>query len=353
MRTRAAIGVGLVSLWLGQATAVPAQVIEAVLLKVNGEIFTKTDLETRQIAALRQRGDDIDPKNDPTGLKLQQALDELTPELIVNVVHEMLTVQRGRELGYRLADEQFQSVLENIKKDNNFKSDEELHAALKQEDMSLADLRKQVERSMIASRVQQTEVLGRIAVSEDEARRYYDAHISEFTKPQMVTLREILVAIPADSPAGSTAAQAAQQKAEELRRRALDGESFEKLASELSDSPSRANAGLIGPLSLEELVPDLRQTVGAMKVGDVSAVIPGARGYQILKLDASSPAETMAFPQAREQISDRVFTDKRRQELRKYLETLRSQAIIEWKNQELENAFKVGLQRAAAGGADP
>ena len=43
--------------------------------------------------------------------------------------------------------------------------------------MTLADLRENLERQMIISRVQQNEVLGKIAVSEDEAREYYDAHI--------------------------------------------------------------------------------------------------------------------------------------------------------------------------------
>jgi hypothetical protein len=38
-----------------------AEIIEQILVKVNGEIFTKTDLETRQVAALRQMGQDSDP----------------------------------------------------------------------------------------------------------------------------------------------------------------------------------------------------------------------------------------------------------------------------------------------------
>jgi hypothetical protein len=37
-------------------TAVRAEVIEQVLVKVNGEIFTKTDLENRQVDALRGMG---------------------------------------------------------------------------------------------------------------------------------------------------------------------------------------------------------------------------------------------------------------------------------------------------------
>ena len=38
------------------AGALRAEVIEQVLVKVNGEIFTKSDLETRQVEALRAHG---------------------------------------------------------------------------------------------------------------------------------------------------------------------------------------------------------------------------------------------------------------------------------------------------------
>ncbi len=37
------------------STRVEGDIIEQVLVKVNGEIITKTDLEARQIAALRQK----------------------------------------------------------------------------------------------------------------------------------------------------------------------------------------------------------------------------------------------------------------------------------------------------------
>ena len=85
-----------------------------------------------------------------------------------------------------------------------------------------------------------------------------------------------------------------------------------------------------------------------MKVGGVSEVIRTPRGYQVLKLESSTPVETMPFEQAREQISERVFTDKRKGEFQKYLEKLRAQAIIEWKNQDIKKAFEQGLKQQAA-----
>ena len=327
-----------------------AEIIEQILVKVNGEIFTKSDLEQRQVAVLRQRGQAIDLKSDPSNAQLRQALDEVTPQILVDAVDEMLIVQRGKELGYRLGDEQFKSVLDNIKKENKMESEEQFQAALKAENMTLADLRRNLERQMIQQRVQQNEVLGKIGVTDEEARRYYETHMNEFTSAPSVTLREILVSVPTD-PRGVNAAadDAAKDKAEEIRRRVTTGgESFEKLATDASDSPSKANAGLIGPLSVNDISPELRKLIEAMKPGDVAELIRTQRGYQILKLEAMTSAETMTLEQAREQISERVFTDKRKAEFQKYLEKLRAQAIIEWKNEDVRKAFEEGLKQLQA-----
>ena len=51
----------------------------------------------------------------------------------------------------------------------------------------------------------------------------------------------------------------------------------------------------------------------------------------------------MPFEQAREQISDRIVTGKRKEEFDKYLARLRAQAIIEWKNPDVKKAFEEGL----------
>jgi len=322
-----------------------AEIIEQILVKVNGEIFTKTDLETRQVAALRGMGKEVDPSD----LQLRQMLDEITPDLLVNVIDEMLIVQRGKELGYRLGDEQFTSILDSIKKDNKIDSEEQFQAALKQENMTLADLRKQLERQMIVSRVQQNEVLGKIAVSDEEARRYYDSHKGEFTSPQSITLREVFVSVPGDGKTVNVGLdEEARDKAMKIRARALAGESFEQLAADLSDAPSKANAGLIGPLNLSDVSPELRTLIEPMKVGQITEVMRSPRGYQILKLESMTAPETRPFDDAKTDISNRVFTDKRRVEFQKYLDRLRNEAIIEWKNPDVKKAWEQGLEKAKA-----
>ena len=340
----------LAALMLASVTTMRAEIIEQILVKVNGEIFTKSDLEQRQVAALRQKGQALDLKSDLNNVELRKALDEITPQLIVDAVDEMVIVQRGKELGYTLSEEQFKKVVGDIRRENKIDTDEQFQAALKSENMTMADLRRNLERQMISQRVQQNEVLAKIGVTTEEARKYYEAHLNEFTTPPTVTLREILILVPGDAKGLNVAAdEAAKAKAETIRARVTTGrESFETVAADVSESPSKANAGLIGPLSVTDISPDLRKLIESMKSGDVSELIRTPRGYQILKLETISAAQTMTLDQAREQIGERVFTDKRRAEFQKYVEKLRAQAIIEWKNQDVRKAFEEGIKKQPA-----
>jgi hypothetical protein len=84
-----------------------AEIIEQVLVKVNGDIITKTELESRQVRVIRERMQgQVDPeslKNDET---LKKMLAEVTPQLIVYAIDELLLLQHGREMGLRLGVEQ-------------------------------------------------------------------------------------------------------------------------------------------------------------------------------------------------------------------------------------------------------
>lgn len=332
----------MVALAVAATTVVRGEIVEQIIVKVNGEIMTKTELENRQVQALRQIGQQVDTKTDDAQLK--QALDRVTPQVLVAAVDEILLVQRGRELGYKMADDQFASVLDSIKKDNKIESDEQFQAALKTENMTLSDLRKSLEKQMIISRVQQNEVMSKIAVNDEDARRYYQEHLSEFAQPRSVTLREIFITVPGDGTAVNVGLdEEAREKIAAVRQRALNGESYETLAADLSDAPSKANAGLIGPLSLSDLSPDLQKLLESMKQGDITQPLRGAKGYQLLKLETATTSETKPFEEAREDISNRVFTDKRTDEFEKYLQKLRAQAIIEWKNQDVKKAYDQGL----------
>jgi peptidyl-prolyl cis-trans isomerase SurA len=327
-----AIAIAVLSL---TATMRAGEIIEQIVVKVNGDILTKTELEAREVAALRQRG-----QQNLSDQQLKQAIAEVTPQILVDTVDEMLILQRGRDLGYRLGDDQFKEVLDRIKKDNKIENEEQFEAALKQENLTLPELRKSIERNMIINRVQQNEVMGKISVTEEEARRYYEAHKNEFLTPSSLMIREMLVAVPADAKGLNVAKDdEAKEKAEALRAKVAAGENFETLAGETNDAASKANNGLIGPIKLEELAPELRKIFDPMKAGEITPVIRTARGYQFFKVESKAEQSVIPFDQAREQIANKVAQTKQRGEFQKFLVKIRSEALIEWKNAELKKLY--------------
>jgi len=326
-----------------------AETIEAILVRVNGDILTKTDLEQRQVQYMRAKN--LQPADDAA---LKKTIEEITPEVVSAAIDEILLVQRGKALNYKMTDEDFDRLVQNIRKENKLDTEEAFQAALKQEGMTLPELHKAMERQMLIARVTQNEVMSKVGITEEEARKYHSEHLQDFTKPGTVTIREILVKVPLENGAINVAAdQAARQKADDIRKRALAGESFDQLASEVSDSPSKANGGLIGPLNMNELTPAFKKLVDPMKVGDVSDVLPGQGGYQIIKIESRTADEVMTPEAAHDKISDALYEEKRQVYIRRYLNKLRSQATIEWKNDEIRKAFETWAAAQPALPPDP
>jgi peptidyl-prolyl cis-trans isomerase SurA len=329
---------------LAAAIPVRAEIIEQVLVKVNGEIITKTEFETRQVDELRNRPELA--KANAASAELQRAIAQVTPDLILNAVDELLLVQRGRESGYALGDQQFARIIEDVRKSQNLEDDARFTEALKQQRMTMDDLRRNFERLMLVQQVTRVEIMEKISINDEEARAYYDQHRNEFTSPTEITLREILIEVPT-SDRGVNVAQddEARARTEEIRKRLLAGEPFARLAGELSAASSKANGGLIGPIHSDELAPQLRDLLASMNIGDITGVLRTQRGYQILQLESRTDSKVKSFEGARGEIANRIGDRKLRGEREKYLDRLREQATITWRNSELQKAYETALAR--------
>jgi peptidyl-prolyl cis-trans isomerase SurA len=334
-------------------TPLRAEVIEQVLVKVNGDIITKTELESRQIAAIRDRmKQDVDPATLKNDEQLKKLLAEVTPRILMDTIDELLVVQLAKERGYRLRDEQFKEWLANLRKEQGLEDDQKFQAALKQEGMTLDDLRKNVEREFMRSRVTQDEIGSKLAITEEEARQHYRTHPTEYTEQPNVTLREILIETPTTSQQGQAGINvgqddAARERATAVRGRLLAGEDFGKVAAEVSAAASKSSGGLIGPINISELSEPLQKLVKTMKPGQVTQPIRVAKGYQILKLETLKEAALQPFDEVRDLVAEKVHAERQRQEVRKFLSRIRGQAIIEWKNQELRKAYEQLLADSA------
>ena len=89
--------------------------------------------------------------------------------------------------------------------------------------------------------------------------------------------------------------EAAKAKAEEVRAKIIAGEPFPRLAADYSDSGSKANGGLVGPLAKTDLSEELQKAIAGLKTGGVTPVLRTSRGYQIIKIENLQESTTKPF----------------------------------------------------------
>ena len=94
----------------------------------------------------------------------------------------------------------------------------------------------------------------------------------------------------------------------------------------------------------DELIPMLRSIVMDIQVGEISEIVQTALGYQIFKLESSSLNTHHSFEEIRPEISKRVYAEKGDDAYKRLIKDLRSEAIIDWKNKDLEKIYLEGLK---------
>jgi len=316
-----------------------SEIIERVIVRVNGEIFTQSELTQRQIDALRDQG------KSATSVT-QSELDKITPDLLVGAVDDLLLVQRAREMGVKFTDEQFKQSVDKLKKDNKIPDDEtfrkELFAA---EDMTMEQLRQRFERAYMISSVQQQEIGPSMMITQEEQRQYYEQHKDQFMSPATVTLRELYVAIPSVTLSGKELINpadeaASRKKIEDLRDRAVKGEDFIRLVNENSEAPSKSAGGLLPSYNLNDLAPALQDLIGTLQPGAITAPIRGPKGYQIFRIEARAVPEVRPFVTVRPQVDAAIKSERLEPQTQKLLARLRSQAVIEWKDDRYRDAYQ-------------
>jgi peptidyl-prolyl cis-trans isomerase SurA len=316
-----------------------SMILERVLVRVNGDILTQSELVQRQTDELRNRN--VDPRNmtDATVLKM---LNEVTPNVLFDTISDMLLVQRGRELGLKFTDEAFKDGLENIKKDNKL-DDAALRQVMAQQGLTMDDLRTNFEREYMKRQVINEEVYRRMHVTEEELRQYYAAHRDQFTTPENITLRELFVMAPTAAGADVTAADnaAAKTKIDAIRARAVAGEDFEALVTSSSDAANKGAGGRVGPLNLSDINPIVKDAVAGLKIGDISQPIEMPRGgYEIFKVEARETPVVQPFEKVKPEIEQKIRESRLDGELNKLLTRLREQAVIEWKDNSYRQLYE-------------
>src|SRR5262249_53618026 len=323
------------------AVSVPAraEILERIVAKVNGEIVTLTEFQSRQVAAAQNAR--VSPDRVETFLRENNA------RILQEAVDDLLLSQRAEDAGLKLRPEVVKDVIDGIKKENNIESDEALQEARKREGMAYDDLKRNVERNMLRRMVLGRDVEPKVTVTDDEVKAEYEAKkATEYTKPATVTLQEIL--IKKDDP------QAAA-RVREVQTRAKAGEDFSALARQYSAAPTRSAGGDLGKLAHRELNPGLQQAAFGLPPGGISAPVTTSDGTRILKVVEKTETTVVPIDQVKGDLRRKLAESRLQKEYEGYMEGLRKKAIIETMVREvplqLTGPLPESIRRGGGGGA--
>jgi peptidyl-prolyl cis-trans isomerase SurA len=141
----------------------------------------------------------------------------------------------------------------------------------------------------------------------------------------MLTLRHIffkLLTTAADTSAASDLAQ-------EVRERAVSGESFEDLAREYSDDDETAETGgYVGEVDVAALGEPHSSVVGKMSPGEVSPVLPTDFGFQIVKLISRAETRKATYEDSKEYIRNLLESRARERQFQEWLGITREEIFV-------------------------
>ena len=135
-----------------------------------------------------------------------------------------------------------------------------------------------------------------LALSDDEIRRYYDAHREAFGKPERLRLQHVF--LRADEDAQERAAVRA--RLEEIRGLARAGADFSALAREHSDSADGAAGGWMILERDTPAVPAFTEVVWSLREDEISPVIETPVGFHVARVATRLAAREEPYEEVRE-----------------------------------------------------
>jgi parvulin-like peptidyl-prolyl isomerase len=290
-----------------------ADVLERVIAKVNGEIITLSELRSRQLAAVREAGVPVE--------RVEAYLREHNREIVQEMTDELVLAQKAVEEYGPISEDRQKLMIDGLKQDMGISSDEELITQLRQEGLTLDDLKRNMARSILMRRYVSQEVEKKVAVSEAEIRAEYELRrAAEYTVPPAEELQEIVLE-------KKDADNLAQARA--ILARARAGEDFAALARSHSTGATRASGGGLGRIARRDISADLKSAVEKLKVGEISEPIRTRSGYRLVKLVDRSEAKITSYDEVSQGLRERMTRERRNVATNKLIEKLRQEAVIQ------------------------
>ena len=317
-----------------------------VVATVNGKEIQRAELERNyQI----QLGDNPQKPS-------EQEADILRLNVLQKMIQSETLQQQAAKLNLTASDEDVTAKLTEIKAPY---TEEQFNNLLKQRNMSLDDLKRDIRRQLTETKLINKEIESKINITDAQIAAFYAAHKSDFDliEPTYHLAQIVVTTMPAppngNMPAKPAGEAEARQRIDAAHSQLQSGVDFAAVAAGVSEDPNTASSGGdMGFVRESQLKgdPAVYAAIGNLKPGQFTDVVPEfdaahkVAAFAIFRLLAREPAGQRELNDPRvQQTIHQTLHDSQKQLLQTaYLETLQDNARV--RNYFAEEILKRGGQ---------
>lgn len=296
-------------LWVMSLPAFSTVVVEEIMAQVGDEIITKSDYDA-QAARMEEelkryyKGDDLDKQ-----------LAEQRSQLLDFMINQKLLEQRAKELNISVEDD-VNAAVKRLRDENQFPDDQALNAALQKEGSSLAQLREDFRKRIVQQKILWNYVQGKVNISEDEIKAYYEEHKNEMVTP--ATTKIVRFAITETGGDMEALKEESRAVLEALRAgQAATPEQFQHLKIDETIEVAK-----------EDLDARFSGILDATPVGAYTEPVEIPEGWLIIKIEERKETQPISLEEARGKIYNVLLQERAEKYQKSFLEDLRKQSYV-------------------------
>ncbi len=153
------------------------------------------------------------------------------------------------------------------------------------------------------------QVAGKINVTDDEVKGFYEKNLAQFSTPEQSRAHHILVE--------------AEDKAKSIIDQLAKGAKFEDIASAESKCPSGKEGGDLGFFGKGQMVPEFDEAVNKAEIGKVVGPVKTQFGWHVIRVDERRAAGSRPLEEVKEQIRSQLLPEKQKTALEQYVADLK------------------------------
>lgn len=296
-------------------------IVEEIIARVNNEAITLSEYQKTAQNLLQEIEQDCPNCSQD---RIQAELKERQKNLLRDMIDQQLLVARGKDMNLNVETDVIKR-LDEVRKQNKLATLDDLEKAVESQGMGWEDYKTQIRNNLLTQAVIRREVGGRMDITSDEVKKYYEAHQQEFVRPEAVVLAEIVLSTEGKSPQEM---EAIQTKANDLRSRVAKGEDFAAIAKRYSEGSTAEDGGELGQFERGQLAKPLEDAVFSIERGQVTDVIQTKTGFEILKVLEHFQAGLQPLDKVEGEITNHIYRQRMEPAMREYLAQLREESYV-------------------------